>query len=127
MKSEIEKWIEKAQYDFDTAHAMMSSKRYLYVVFCCQQALEKLLKAHIVMQTQQFPPRIHNLVRLVEITSLQISDKQELFLRDISNLYLHSRYPGEIESLDYQIDEHFAFTILNQTEELFQWLLSMLQ
>lgn len=41
----IEHWLDIAEYDLETAVAMQNSARYLYTVFMCQQALEKLLKA----------------------------------------------------------------------------------
>ena len=34
-------WEDIAEYDFETANAMLNSGRYLYVVFMCQQAIEK--------------------------------------------------------------------------------------
>ncbi len=57
----FELWKEQARYDLETAEAMFASQRYLYVVFCGQQAVEKYLKALIVKKTHEFPPRTHNL------------------------------------------------------------------
>jgi len=37
-------WLDIAEYDLDTAEAMFLSGRWLYVVFMCQQAIEKLCK-----------------------------------------------------------------------------------
>lgn len=37
---------------------MQKSRRYLYVAFCCQQTVEKTIKALIVKQTNEFPPRV---------------------------------------------------------------------
>ena len=34
-------WLEGSEYDFQTAHAMPETKRYLYVGFMCHQAVEK--------------------------------------------------------------------------------------
>ena len=34
-------WAEQAQYDLDTADAMLKAGRYLYVLFCCHQAVER--------------------------------------------------------------------------------------
>ncbi len=56
MKKASKRWFEQAEYDLDTALAMLESGRYLYVLFCCQQAIEKGLKAVIVEQTGNFPP-----------------------------------------------------------------------
>ncbi|MFH1653778.1 MAG: HEPN domain-containing protein, partial [Pseudomonadota bacterium] len=47
MGNETQLWIERADYDLDTAEAMLKSARYLYVAFACQQAVEKYLKAII--------------------------------------------------------------------------------
>jgi HEPN domain-containing protein len=47
MSSASKHWTEQARYDLDTARAMFDSGRYLYVLFCCQQAVEKALKAII--------------------------------------------------------------------------------
>ncbi|NJD04595.1 MAG: HEPN domain-containing protein [Ruminiclostridium sp.] len=40
-------WEEYAQYDLDTAEVMFDTGRYLYSVFMCQQAVEKIVKGHI--------------------------------------------------------------------------------
>ena len=40
---------------------MLAAGRYLYVPFCCQQALEKHLKGLIVERCGMFPPRTHDL------------------------------------------------------------------
>ncbi|MEW6185460.1 MAG: HEPN domain-containing protein [Thermodesulfobacteriota bacterium] len=55
MISAADRWEEQARYDVDTARAMMESGRYLYVLFCCQQAVEKMLKALIAQRTNEFP------------------------------------------------------------------------
>lgn len=66
-RKDIKPWIEVSRYDLDTAKAMLRSRRYLYVLFICQQSLEKLFKAYVTAKTGEFPPRIHNLVRLGEL------------------------------------------------------------
>jgi HEPN domain-containing protein len=45
MKKATQNWIESSDYDIKTAEAMFKSKRYLYVVFMCHLATEKMLKA----------------------------------------------------------------------------------
>jgi len=41
------KWLERVDYDLQTAEAMMNTGRYIYAVFMCQQAVEKGMKAFI--------------------------------------------------------------------------------
>ena len=45
VEEKVEHWLDIAEYDLETAVAMQETGRYLYTVFMCQQALEKLLKA----------------------------------------------------------------------------------
>jgi HEPN domain-containing protein len=40
---------------------MLSSGRYLYVAFMCQQAIEKLTKGLYVLYIGEEPPKTHNI------------------------------------------------------------------
>lgn len=53
MKKDAKNWVQIAKYDLETAKAMMNSSRFLYVLFTCQQAVEKMLKALIVEFTKK--------------------------------------------------------------------------
>jgi len=121
----FERWADQSDYDLETARAMFNSGRYLYVLFCCQQAVEKMLKAVIVKRTKEFPPRIHILIRLAEAASLDLSEDRTLFFRELSNYYIQTRYPEEIPVMQEKITEMQARQILVQTEETIQWLRSM--
>jgi hypothetical protein len=46
-------WEDIAEYDLKTAEAMYQSGRYLYVVFMCQQAIEKLVKGLYVFKLNE--------------------------------------------------------------------------
>jgi len=46
-QDKVKYWVDIANYDFDTAKAMLESKRFLYVGFMCHQTIEKILKAYL--------------------------------------------------------------------------------
>jgi predicted nucleotidyltransferase len=52
MKKTTANWFASADYDIQTAEAMLKSQRYLYVVFMCHLAIEKTLKA---LYSDDFP------------------------------------------------------------------------
>jgi HEPN domain-containing protein len=52
MRRDTQNWIALAVYDLDTAQLMLEAGRYLYVIFLCHLALEKMLKAHVTEATQ---------------------------------------------------------------------------
>ena len=97
-KKVVKNWIALAEYDFETAKAMMKSGRYLYVAFTCQQTIEKTLKALYVKEKQETPPYSHNLIRLAEELSgiKPIDEDANRFLERLNSYYIQSRYTEEI-------------------------------
>lgn len=65
----VGKWLERVDYDLNTADAMLDTGRYIYAVFMCQQAIEKVMKAFISKTGKEVLP-IHNLRRLAENSDL---------------------------------------------------------
>jgi HEPN domain-containing protein len=118
-------WADQARYDLDTARAMFEAGRNLYVLFCCQQAVEKMLKSLITQRTRELPPRVHQLVRLTEVAALQVSEEQMEFLRELSAYYIQTRYPEEIADLGSQVKREQAKRVLDESEGFIKWLNSM--
>jgi len=127
MSEAAKHWAEQSEYDLDTARAMLASNRYLYVLFCCQQAVEKALKAIIVSRTATLPPRIHNLVRLAEEAGIVKPVERTHFLGELSAYYIQSRYPEDIRGLASTVTREMAGETLASTEEMISWLLSMIE
>lgn len=119
-------WVDQAQYDLETARAMLASGRYLYVLFCCQQAVEKALKAVIVRKTGAMPPRVHNLLRLAEAADARADQEQSRFLGELSAYYIQSRYPEEIKAAGSTITRGLADDVMKNTEQTIRWVLSIL-
>jgi HEPN domain-containing protein len=123
----VRQWAERAEYDLDTADAMLEAGRYVYVLFCCQQAVEKALKAVIVKKTGEMPPRIHNLLRLAETAGIELSEERIDLLTKLSGYYIKSRYPEEIRVAGAAITQELAREVLGRTEQTVRWVLSILQ
>ena len=103
MSTAVQSWVEHSRYDLDTASAMLKSGRYLYVLFCCQQAVEKAIKAVIVRRTEDFPPRLHNLLRLAKIADIKMEAGREDFLGDLlCHLRRALARAGQVLSIDRQ-------------------------
>ncbi|MCE5268149.1 MAG: HEPN domain-containing protein [Planctomycetaceae bacterium] len=120
-------WADQARYDLETADAMLKAGRYLYVVFCCQQAVEKAIKAFIIRKTGEFPPRVHNLVRLAEVAEIESDGERIRFLGELSGYYIQSRYPEEIKAVGSAVTAELALDVLGKTEQMVTWVLSIRQ
>ncbi len=125
-REKVEHWLDIAEYDLETAAAMQQSGRYLYTVFMCQQAIEKLLKAIHIHQQGKESPRTHNLIYLVGLLNLP---HQAEYLQTMTNLtthYIEGRYPAYKQKLSRLLDKKTAQTFLRETQEIFKWLKSQL-
>jgi len=122
MKRETKLWLERADYDLETAEAMFKSSRYLYVAFACQQAVEKYLKATIQEQTGKHPPYLHNLPSLVKIAEISLDKHQEEFLALLTQYYLNTRYVDFKQKLLTEMNRDKAQDCLKKTKEIIECL-----
>ena len=84
LSEKIDYWLDIADYDIETSYHMQSSNRYLYTVFMCQQAIEKILKAlHLKKFSKEAPPS-HNLVYLQSLLDLNLTQTQLQLLADLT-------------------------------------------
>ena len=122
-------WLDIAQYDLETADAMLSGGRWLYVVFMYQQAIEKLVKGLYTLYVDDNIPRIHNIKTIIERFEdkllVIIKDEKYDFFDTLSAYYLNNRYPDFIQKLTLQITEKEANDILLKTKDMFTWLLTL--
>ena len=118
-----QQWLERADYDLETARSLLKSQRHLYVAFMCQQCIEKNLKAFISSKGS-LPPFVHNLPRLAEEASLlsELSEEDQQLLADLNPYYIKARYGEYKDALSKICTADRAAYFLKQTEDLTQWL-----
>ena len=124
MSEQSEYWIEIAEYDIETAKAMLVSKRFLYVGFMCHQAIEKTIKAYWCSVKDEIPPYTHNLKSLAERCDLLLlfSSEQLDFIEEILPMNNEARYPKHKEMLFRLLTPQKCENIIKQTEILCQWI-----
>lgn len=105
---------------------MLSSARYLYVVFMCQQAIEKIIKALYINKFDSDPPKSHNLAFIFQMLGIQVSVEISSFLNLLSAHYIQNRYPDYKSRLSAILSKDKAERYLKQTEEVYKWLKSLI-
>lgn len=70
MNKQVAYWINSAEHDFEVAEALFANEKYDWCLFIAHLVLEKILKGCYVKYRGQFPPRTHDLVRLVDMAGL---------------------------------------------------------
>ena len=118
-------WTDMSKYDYDTAKAMLKTKRYLYVGFMCHQAVEKMLKAIFVStKAPETLPYIHNLTKLARAADVfeAMTVEQHDILSKLEPLNVESRYPKTKDEVFAILTDEYCQTILSETEALITWL-----
>lgn len=128
MNDKVTYWVEMSDYDFDTANAMLETKRYLYVGFMCHQVIEKMLKAYWSSVMEEPPLKIHSLSRLAEKSGLEayMTDAQLDFIDVLEPLNIEARYPSYKERLMKSLNADRCVELIKQTDELRLWIKSKL-
>jgi HEPN domain-containing protein len=122
VRKDTANWVALADYDIETARHMLLTERYLYVIFLCHLALEKLLKAHVAEVTQTVPIKTHDLIYLVKKAGLELPGDHLDFIGKINTASIPTRYPEDLQRSLKEYPKSIAKDYLHQTMELIQWL-----
>jgi len=122
MRKDSENLILSAEYDLSTAKHMLETGRYIYVIFMCHIAIEKMLKAIMAEVTGKSPPKTHNLIYLLKIISLDIPRDFLEFISKINNASVVTRYPEDFQKLLAAYPEEVAKNYFTVTNEVIEWL-----
>jgi len=96
MKPTTKDWLTASGDDLFAAKILSVEEQVTNLAaFHCQQCVEKVFKALI---EEQDKPSIksHDLLRLQLYSDFQLSDNELIVLGTINEVYIDSRYPGEL-------------------------------
>ena len=118
-RKQIDYWKASSDEDLAAAESLLEKGHLRHCLFFAHLAIEKMLKAHVTRQTNDVPPRIHNLIRLAEIAGLMLNPEQEEFLREFGVYQLEGRYP---DSEQVPLDLGLAREEISRAMEMLKWL-----
>lgn len=101
MKQTTNDWLKAAEDDLLAAKTLASNSRLTNVAaFHCQQCLEKIFKA-IIEEVENKTFKSHDLFRLQNAASVQLTDDELNLLEIINEVYIDARYPGDLGLLPH--------------------------
>ncbi|MDY6825126.1 MAG: HEPN domain-containing protein [Thermodesulfobacteriota bacterium] len=84
----IRYWRESARHDLEVAVDIFNAGKYDWCLFVGHLALEKIIKAvYVDRNDNMIPPKSHNLVRLAELSDIEMEDEKKLSLDKIKELF----------------------------------------
>lgn len=118
----IRYWINSSDEDFGTMEVMYQSRRYNWALFVGHLMIEKLLKAYFVRRKEEFPPFIHNLLRLAEKGEIELNNEKKLFFITVTAFNINARYDDYKMSFQKKCTPEYTALWINQLKEKRLWL-----
>ena len=118
----IEYWIKSSDEDYKTAEALLSLNRFSHALFFCHLAIEKMLKALVVIKTNDDSPFAHNLLRLSELTGISFSKEQLDLMDEINTFNIKARYDDYKFEFYKKATKEYSEKYFKQTTNLHIWL-----
>jgi len=118
----IQYWLDSSDEDFKTMSILYESKRYTWSLFIGHLMIEKLLKAYFVQEKGKYPPYIHNLIRLAELSELPVSENQKVDLATITAFNINTRYDDYKKSFQKKCTPEFTHHWIEILKDLRLWI-----
>ena len=124
----IKYWLESAQHDLESAESIFDSGRYDWCLFIGHLALEKILKAVFVDRNDtNAPPKVHNLVRLAELSRIELGENQKFYLDQITDFNIQIRYPDYKLEFYKRCNKEYTKEYFTKIKEFYAWFSSLLK
>jgi HEPN domain-containing protein len=115
---QIEYWQNGAIADLESAGILIENKRFVHGLFFCHLSIEKIIKALVVKQTMEIPPKSHDLFYLSKLVHVELPEDKQLIVQILMKYQLEGRYP---EYLPDSPQQNIVVEYFNQTCDLLKW------
>ena len=124
MHDRVDSWLNMCDEDLITAKWLLDGKRLLPMGFFCHLIAEKALKAVVVHNTGEIPPKTHDLTKLAERCGIyeDLSEEQQDFLEELLPLQIDGRYTEYKESIAKTLSYQKCEKIFKETEKFLCWI-----
>ena len=124
----IEFWIGQSEEDWSVSEVLYKNKKYLQSLFFGHLVIEKICKAKWIKDnSDNVPPKTHNLILLLSKTTIKLSDEQSEFLLNLNRFQLEGRYPDYLNQIQNICNENNTKELLLKIDEVRLWLLNQMQ
>lgn len=129
-------WLMLSDYDLDTVEVLAAGKRWVYVAYLCQQAVERQLKGMYVYYYNSEAPKTHNinflfskLLAADEFPAVGTRDEVETRREECEDylidamFYYMSDYPFSYKNIMNRfVGEDNALELYERTKNMVAWL-----
>jgi HEPN domain-containing protein len=121
-----EHFIQSSDKNYETMLHLFESKDLDWSLFVGHLVIEKLLKAIYISVKKQYPPYIHNLLRLAELSEIQMDDEASIFFSTVTGFNINARYDDYKESFYKKCTPEFTGHWINLIKKYRTWIKNLL-
>ena len=124
----IDYWLQQAEDDWEAVETLLSGRKNLQALFFAHLTIEKICKAAWIREnSNDIPPKTHNLIFLLSQTSINLKEDQSEFLLNLNRFQIEGRYPDYISKIRQICDDDFTKQMIIKIKEFKLWLLKRMQ
>jgi len=123
----IKFWLDSSEEDFETMITLFENKRYSWSLFIGHLMIEKLLKSLYVKLKNDYPPYIHNLLRLAEKCNLELNDEKRFILTTVTAFNINARYDDYKLSFQKICTPEFTTIWIEQIKDQRLWIKALIR
>jgi len=120
---QVEHWWHSAEEEMEFVEFARHWRHTRQVLFHTHLAVELALKAAVCKATEDVPPKTQDLINLVDLSKIPISNEQRRFLGRLNKFNISGRYTDAKPIEPDQID---AEDITSKSIEFIKWLKTQL-
>lgn len=130
MREEAKLWWKHALKNIEVALRLLDEDFYSFAAFHAHQAAESALKALIIENLRELPPKVHSLIELANALkeeSLDISPIED-DIKDLNPHYTISRYPDAANGVPSEVySRRMAEGCVKMAERILEWVISKMR
>lgn len=90
-------------------------------------AIEKALKGFYQKNLNETPPKVHNLVFLIEKIGLKIPEDLYDMIFNLNRVSIPTRYPDDLKRMQKDYNKSRTAEMLNKSKRILKWLKGQLK
>jgi len=122
----IEFWLESSEKDYKTMLDLYQTKNNNWALFMGHLVIEKLLKALFVKKVKDYPPLIHDLRRLIELSGIELEPDKRVILDSITRFNIKARYDDYKQNFYLLCTDDFTKEWIEKIKIIRSWIKQML-
>ena len=129
MLDKVAYWLNLADDDVSVVKLLLKGNKYPQAGFFCHLIVEKSLKAVIANNSEEMPPRTHDLLKLAHRGSIFdiLNENQKIFLEELNPLNIEARYPSYKENISKILSAEKMKILFKETEDFLCWIKQQLE